>query len=362
MRIIAPLPCAKKRIRLKKLIDFKNKYNEKVFFYGWDRDKNSSEIHEPLYESSYILSGGGFANKKARFMYIFWFFSVLRLCLSFKKNEVVWAMGFETAFPALIISKIKGFKVIFDDADRFSYIFTQQNFLINIIKFMEYQVSKYSNLHVIPCFERYGFQNKSMFVLKNTPERHEVQKARNYILNENLSNFRKNHQTIIYVNGWLTDTRGMQQIYELSKNSDLGILIAGRIDSDYIRSILDFDNVRYMGEVSSVEALNFYLYSDYVFTFYDPVIPINVLAESNKWGDAIEMKTPIIINSEVVTGDFLRKANICISSPYNDSLGLYQKIKNTDISILKRNLNKVSNEIGFFDDQLRNLFNNGLGK
>lgn len=362
MIVIAPLPCAKNRIRLKKLINFKNERNEKILFYGWNRDNDLLEISEPMYESFFILSGGGFANRKARLMYFSWFFAVLKTCLSFEKDEVVWAMGFETAFPALIVSKIKGFKVIFDDPDRFSYIFKKNNFFISVIRFLERKVSKNSYIHIIPCFERYSFKNKSMFVLKNTPEKIEVEKARKICIKEDVQSLRKKYEIIIYVNGWLTDTRGMEQVSELAKHKDLGILIAGRIDSNYILNILDLSNVLYLGEVSSVEALSLYLYSDFVLTYYDPDIPINILAESNKWGDAIEMKTPIIINSEVITGGFLHQANVCISNPYSDTESLYSKILNTNLVSLKENINRLSNDIGFFDEQLESLFRQRLGK
>ena len=137
MKVIAALPCAKKRIRLKKLIEYKNSQQEKVYFYGWNRENDIDKLDEDLYQRDFLLTGGGFVNNKARLMYFLWFFVVFKKCLSFKRKETVWAMGFESAFPAIIASKIKGFKVIFDDADRFSYLFSKQNFITSGLKYLE---------------------------------------------------------------------------------------------------------------------------------------------------------------------------------------------------------------------------------
>lgn len=356
MKVIAALPCAKKRIRLKKLIEYKNSQQEKVYFYGWNREDNIDKLNEEFYQRDFLLTGGGFVNNKARLMYFLWFFVVLKKCLSFSKDDLIWAMGFESAFPAIIASKIKGFKVIFDDADRFSYLFSKQNIIISGIKYLEYLSSKYSYLHIIPCFERYEFKTKSMRILKNTPDKIDSEESKKILFSSKVLNFRKKYINIIYVNGWLTDTRGMKQIFELSNYDDIGILIAGRIDSNYIQNIVEKENVLYLGEIPSIEALSLYIYSDYVFTYYDPKIKINRFAESNKWGDAIEMKTPILVNKEVMTANFLRENKVCLSYAYNDIYGLYQGILTSDKSKMRINIEKLSNKFGYFDDQLSKIF------
>lgn len=355
-KVIAPLPCAKKRIRLKKLIDFKSALNEKTYFFGWNREGNEVEYDDDLYQRKFILSGGGYVNKKARLMYLVWFFSVLKLCLSFKKNDVVWVLGFESTLPALIVSKIKGFKVIFDDADRFSYLFNQDSKFIRIVRYFEYLASSISLLHVVPCLERYEFKTKKMFVLKNTPEKKEVQKAKEIDISENILIFRNKFDKIIYVNGWLTKTRGMKQVLHIAKQENIGILIAGKSDSDYIDKLSDLDNVLYVGELSSIYALSLYRVCDFVLTYYDPVIYINRFAESNKWGDAIEMNTPIIVNSEVVTAKFIRDNGCCISVPYNEVEELIIRINNTDTLYLRERIVLLSSEINCFEEQLRTLF------
>lgn len=355
-KVIAPLPCAKKRIRLKKLIDFKSSLNEKTYFFGWNRENNEIEYDDELYQRKFILSGGGYVNKKARLMYVIWFFSVLKLCLSFKKGDVVWVLGFESTLPALIVSKIKGFKVIFDDADRFSYLFNQNSKFIRIVRYFEYLASSVSLLHIIPCFERYEFKTKKMFILKNTPEKKEVQKAKEIDISENILNFRNRFEKVIYINGWLTKTRGMTQVLHLAKQKNIGLLIAGKSDSDYIDKLSFLENVLYVGELSSIDALSLYRVSDFVLTYYDPAIYINRFAESNKWGDAIEMNTPIIVNSEVVTAKFIKDNGCCISVPYNETKELIIQINNTNTFYLRERMAFLSNQIKCFEEQLRTLF------
>ncbi|ARN70862.1 hypothetical protein BST91_03965 [Nonlabens tegetincola] len=55
---------------------------------------------------------------------------------------MVWALGFESAFPLLLASKIKGFKLYFDDADRFSMLFNFPKPLKFGIQFLEKSLHK----------------------------------------------------------------------------------------------------------------------------------------------------------------------------------------------------------------------------
>lgn len=362
MKVIAALPCAKKRIRLKKLIEYKNSQQEKVYFYGWNREDNIDKLNEELYQRDFLLKGGGFVNNKARLMYFLWFFVVLKKCLSFSKDDLIWAMGFESAFPAIIASKIKGFRVVFDDADRFVLLFKFPTIIKKIIRFFEIYTSINSLLHIIPSRERYDYNSKKFKVIKNTPTEEDLIKSKSYIIENSLNEFINTRGITIYVNGWLVKTRGLDVILKLLDiNKNFKVLIAGKIGDDYAKKLLENNRVYYAGELEQAEALSLISYVHFIFTYYDPLVPINIYAESNKWGDAIFFGKPVLVNCEVLTSKFITEECAGFSCKYKDveSLSLFVDNCFNDINIynsLCENMYKLKEKYKSFDEQIKLIF------
>lgn len=359
MKVIAALPCAKKRIRLNKLIEYKNYKKEKVYFYGWDRESNLKNMDEELYSREFLLKGGGFVNKKARLMYFLWFFVVFKKCISFKKGDLIWAMGFESAFPAIIASKIKGFQVVFDDADRFVLLFKFPAIVKWTIRLLEIYTSKNSLFHIVPSEERYDYVSKKFKVIKNTPTEDDLENSKNYMLESSLSEFINTRKIIIYVNGWLVKTRGLEVILKLLDiNKNFKVIVAGKIGDDYAEKLITSDRVYYVGELDQSEALSLVSYVDFIFTYYDPVVPINIYAESNKWGDAIFFGKPVLVNSEVLTSKFIIDENAGFSCEYKDidSLNLFLNNCFNDEELynsLCQNMSKLKEKHKSFDEQIK---------
>lgn len=357
LKIVAPLPSISKRTRLTKIRECGSHFT-KIEFFGWQRADD--EVLEK--DDCIILKGGGYSSKKARMMYMIWMLKVFYTALFFKKNDIVWALGFETAFPAILASKFKGFKVVYDDADRFSSLFNFPNFVKNILICLERYSSKNCFKHIIPGVERYEFSSNNFFILKNTPTSEDIEKARGLILDPKVLTKLENFSLVIYVNGWLGDGRGLKIINQISRKlPQIGFLLAGRIDSKFANEMLGFDNVVYLGELPQFQALAYYNVSDFVFTYYDPIVPINKMAEANKWGDALQFSVPVIVNSEVITADYLRESGSCISVAYNDIDGLEKAL----ISLLdnfenyqnmKHSIKHLQERFPTFDIQLKKIF------
>lgn len=357
LKIVAPLPSISKRTRLTKIRECGIQFSQ-IDFFGWQRSDN-----EILDEDGFIiLKGGGYSSKKARMMYLIWMLKVFYTALFFKKNDIVWALGFETAFPAILASKLKGFKVVYDDADRFSSLFNFPNFVKKILISLEKYSSKNCFKHIIPGEERYEFSSDNFFILKNTPTSEDIEKAENHILDHTLLSQLESFASVIYVNGWLGDGRGLKIINHIASNiPQIGFLLAGRIDSKFASEMLEYQNVIYLGELPQYKALAYYKVSDFVFTYYDPIVPINKMAEANKWGDALQFSVPVIVNSEVITADYLRKSNSCISVAYNDIDGLEMELishlNNPEkYQTMKSSIKLLQQKFPTFDTQLEKLF------
>lgn len=360
--IIAPLSLLSKRPRLYKLAKFvNNQLNRPLIHIGWQR-LEEEEFEEGLdfeIKKKTILSGGGYGSKRLKVMYFIWAFRVFFHALRIKRGSVVWALGFESALPAILASKIRGFRVYFDDADRFSMLLNL-GVLGKIIEFLERLTSWSSFMHIVPGLERYDYHSKKFFVLKNMPSYSEILEAERIFKEWQWPK----DQVVININGWLGKDRGMDVALELSKQLmqlPVKILLLGRLASKEAEMLSKQANVVYYGSVSNAEALASYLASDFVLTYYDPRVRINKMAESNKWGDAIKLGIGIIVNIEVETSDYLVKSGATISLPYHDITGLVMKlhdmVRNKDeVERIKCRSKKLGDHFGFFEDQLQKIF------
>lgn len=327
--VVAPVSALSKRLRLYKLASYINEtYPSCVIKHiGWERGKGESSenrLEHVNIEKDIILRGGGYGSRVVKPMYVLWILRVFIKALSIPKYSKVWALGFESAFPLLLVSKFKKFEIYFDDADRFSLLFEFSKPMKTIIQQFEVLTSRNVYKHLVPSLSRYDFTSHNLTVLRNIPSKKELSIAKKIYENKIWPTAR----VVIYINGWLGATRGLATALRLSEAFDkeeLIIILAGRIGSDEAELLRKRSNVFYLGNVNNAEALAPYYASDFVFTYYDPSIEINQLAESNKWGDAKCTGCRVIINKEVKTFEAGPNDIVC---PYSDTDQLIHLIRN----------------------------------
>ena len=138
-------------------------------------------------------------------------------------------------------------------------------------------------------------------------------------------------KTVLYVNGWLTETRGIRVLGSAlarMKRTDLVVLVAGSFDNKELKELFEsIDCVIYLGNLSLCQALSYYRISDYCFTAYDPAIPINRKAAPNKWGDCKAFSVVPLINNEVETISTMFESKEFIGFHYNDEDELLEKLE-----------------------------------
>src|SRR5690606_10969109 len=157
-----------RRPRTYKLCNYLNKKSVDITHWGWDRNNDGAEDKfEFAVRKKILLKGGGYSNSRNKAMYVLWMMVVFIRSFSINKNTVVWAIGFESAFPVLLASKLRGFKIIFDDADRFSMVFSFPGPVKRLLERLERICSRNVSLHVIPNKNRYDFESSSFIEVKN---------------------------------------------------------------------------------------------------------------------------------------------------------------------------------------------------
>lgn len=359
MIIIFPLSVIAHRTRLVKLVSIASDLGLSLSTWSWERNKgeHEKELAIKLDNRKILLKGGGYNSKWIKLYYPLWIISVFFQLILRRPKNPVYCLGFETAFPAWVASKITRVQYIFDDADRFSMIISLPSTVNKIVKFLERKTSEGSLINIIPGYERYEFNNKKQTILKNMPDSQALEKSKKITVK------RPSAQLVIYVNGWMGETRGLPIILELAKRSlearsDIHFIAAGDATDKSASSFITLPNVTYLGSLDNHEALAWYRASDFIFTYYDPAIEINRYAESNKWGDTLTFDVPIIVNSEVTTAKFLRKGKVCISVPYHDIDALEKALHNIlgDTGLfesMKKNIPTIHSETQFFDSGMK---------
>lgn len=322
--VIAPGSAIRKRTRLAKMIPVFLSEGHRVNFIGWERlngEREQFAWHDERVSEQSILKGGGYVSKAARAMYPLWMLAVFFKVLFLGRNKLLFCLGWETAFPALLATFFTGSRIVFDDADRFSMIIRLPGPAHRLLTGLERWTSYRALAHLVPGFTRYEWHHPRMMLLRNTPTTQDFARARE------LGRERVAGDYVLYVNGWIGETRGASVFLELMKRlrerrPGVKMIAAGWTDCDAGRELFTMPNVTFHGELPPDEALALYYVSDVVLTYYDPAVPINRKAESNKWGDCIFLDKPFIANSEVETARGLCDNGFGFGVAYHDIDGL----------------------------------------
>jgi len=321
---LAPLPAFKKRARLTKMVKHLRARGLPVMLLGWERLPREIEafrFDDPDVIERAILRGGGYASLKARLMYPIWMFVVFWTVVRLGKNQTLFCLGWETAFPARLAAAFTKARIIFDDADRISMTLRLPGLAHSCLEVLEHWTSREVAFHLIPSFSRYSWRHRAMLPLANAPLLEDVERAKT------LFPKRPKADLVLYANGWIGETRGAPIFLQAlslarSRGLDISLVIAGHITGESANNLLEHPSTIFLGEISQQQALAWYAASDILLTYYDPAIAINRKAESNKWGDAVTVGVPFIVNSEVETAKAFVDAGAAWSVPYSDAKAL----------------------------------------
>lgn len=321
---LAPLGAIQRRTRLAKMAALIRARGDELLFFGWERERGEAQAlrgADPGVRESIILRGGGYASRWTRLFYPLWMIAVFLRTLGLGRDKPLFCLGWETAFPALLAARFTGARVIFDDADRFSMIVRLPGPFQRWLEALERWTSRHVHLHLVPGFSRYDWRHERMVELNNSPLMADMERARAR------APARPEAALVVYANGWIGETRGAPVFVRAldliqARGLDIRMVIAGRVSGPASSRLIEHPRVSFLGEVSQGEALAQYAAADVLLTYYDPVVPINRTAESNKWGDAVFFGTPFVVNAEVATARDFVEAGAAWSLPYDDAEAL----------------------------------------
>jgi hypothetical protein len=116
---------------------------------------------------------------------------------------------------------------------------------------------------------------------------------------------------VIFYNGSMSKARGteiLQKMLEISP--DLEVKMAGWVYDEATRVLSIHPQVTFLGVITQQESMQVASECDYILSLYEPKNENNINASPNKIYDAIQAKTPVIINAEVKIADFVKRHSI----------------------------------------------------
>ncbi len=113
--------------------------------------------------------------------------------------------------------------------------------------------------------------------------------------------------TIMYY-GWLGELRGTETIRNLlAHDPNLRVLMAGWLADEPSRQLTNHPQVEWLGVLPQEQALGIVARrADYILCVYAPTNENNINASPNKIYDAIQVRTPVIMNAEVQVSNFVQ--------------------------------------------------------
>ena len=325
--IITPSGRPAKRVRLAKTIKLLSETGHPLEYYGWERTEGEplADGMDGVVVNKALMSGGGYRSRKARLYYLWWMVRVFFFVL-FRAPKRIYALGLETALPVWCASRIRRkVKYVFDDADRFLLIFSLPKSVHKFLAFFERKVSRDALAHIIPSTARYDYNSAKMLEVFNMPSEPQIAQAEKIANDAKYAKASDGQMKLsVYVNGWLDPTRGLTLIdgavsaLAARGRKDISFKVAvGNLTAEP-PAFFSHPFVTYLGSLTHLQSLAEYKSTDAVLTFYDPKIRINRYAIPNKWGDAITMGTPVILNDGIKTALPLTDIGAAFSVPFED--------------------------------------------
>ena len=295
----------------------KNGYKVKVLL--WRRAKEKPVELGVGYNVSCFNMKAPYDKISVVFYLPFWWLYELFYLLS-NPADIVHACDLDTLIPAILVKKIKRFKLCYTIFD--FYADNLPNFL-SVLRKPVAQIEKM----LIGCCEavfivdpaRYkqikGAKIKRLFVLYNSPP--------DLIGHSGVCKQLKPKMTsglTIFYAGLIHRSRGLFNLLKAVKGVDGVTLIVAGTGPDigiFLKLINKSSKVKYIGFVSYEEVIKRTLEADVVIALYDPSVPNNRYASPNKLFEAMMCSKPIIVNREIAAAKIVEKEKCGLAIYYD---------------------------------------------
>lgn len=293
----------------------------------WDRSSNHSR-KQNIDSINFIYFG--FKAPSGRlslvlYLFIWWAYELYFLLT--RDYNVYHACCLDTLIPAIFAKIFKRGILIYDIFDFYAETFPTSfpRRIVNCISTFERFCIRFADAVIIVDESRLiqikGAKVKRLIVIMNCPIN---------IAYNNIFDF-KNEPFIVFYGGTLLKTNGLVKLIDsVNYVSGVKLVLAGigpdkKTIQDLVQTV---DNASFLGWIDYNEYFRQMLKASVVFSFYDPIIPNNRLANSTKVFEAMMCAKPVIVNKETSLASIVINSNCGVVVPYNDDPALINAISN----------------------------------
>lgn len=308
-------------VRIDKEAEALSDEGHEILFLAWDR-REISETNETKYKVKTMkLPVYAGSIKVVFFLPIWWLYLVCQLTVL--KFDIVHAADFDTYVPALIVSKIKRKKIIYDIFDYYAEMIVFPIFP-KFFKFffsrLDNFLMKFANAVIIADESRINQigtnANRHIITINNSP----IEKG-HYKKFYGLTNGKFK----IFFGGGVQEDKGIVNMISAVKDlQDVELIIRGYCGSKDFENRLyimcqNLSNIHlHLKRVPYDDILDNTMKADLLFTLYDTNIPNNIYASPNKLFESMMYQKPIIVNEGTTMENVVKKYQCGLIVPYNN--------------------------------------------
>jgi len=289
----------------------------------WDRKAEypaRDEIHGATVRNCHYP--GSYGGTALYFRMPGWWLRVLRHLRS-EGPDIIHAVDFDTVVPALWFRRFHRTPVVFDIYDFFSAKSRRMPAVLKpLVTKWEQACARRADAVIIVDEARKYLLGKTL------PETLVV--AENCAYDGVDPSWRKPESgplTIFYA-GLIARHRGLEKLVKVTGEVEgVHVIIAGSIKEESFRALFDdAPHVEYIGPISHADVIERTFHADAVYSYYDPHLEINRLANSTKMFEAFMCGTAVLANSEPASAAIVREQRCGFALPYDDDQGLREAI------------------------------------
>jgi glycosyltransferase involved in cell wall biosynthesis len=304
-------------------------YSEECIVTYWERSPQAGSMSQLGHaKRSIIVRTSGLFSRFKLAGYLLWMWSVFRFVAGNSGSNVLYlCINLDAALPALIAAKMNTATVVYYNADNAALARRWGKLLQNAIAFCEEWVSRSCSLTIVPSASRCGKMNERICVVPNSPTYEQMRIA------DSTTTVCNGFETVplrVLVSGWLVETRGLGLVLEALRRLPEGLVewvVAGKVECESARMLTTLPSVKYLGLLEAIDSFLLYKTVGIVAAFYDPSIPINRVAEPNKWLDCAALGVPFITNHGITTATRFADAGACFLIDYGKADELVELLK-----------------------------------
>ena len=256
---------------------------------------------------------------------LWWLRSFLQIAR--ERPDVVHAIDFDSAIPAVFSKQIVGHRLVYDIFDFYADMIALplSSGVRAFLARRERRAILAADLVILADLARQGQLGDArparIIEVMNVPEERPVSR-------------KKATEFLVFYGGMIARDRGLADLVAVCEDSGAKLLVAGHgPDEATLLPLIESSPVaRYAGNVSYEEVLESTATADVIVALYDPAIPGNRLASPNKLFEAMMFAKPVIVSDDTRMAEVVRQEGCGIIVRFGDRRALQAALERLMLS------------------------------